>query len=710
MSNRTITGLAGRRRREIAVLVACLAATLANAQVAGAVITDPVGETLNLTVGQAFNGTVAHFASSDSTLANFDATIDWGDGSPATAARISVGPPCATFCFDVAGSHTYAAAGTYPTTIVITNSRDMSTATAHGTANVADASPAPSCSPVDRAVLHSGWPEAQPGFTVSIAQPLADPFSDVEAAPSARGAFRRGERGVIVRKKGPPKAGPTSKSPDLRFYPGIYPLDPIVAVSNDFIVATDAGNITFFAKKQPNNQAATPLAPGANGAPTSMSMSQFFGGLIAPTNPDGSVNQNNINCHLALGTRPAIGCDPTKPPLPEPDHGLHPQDACVSEFYDTRVFYRPDDKRFVVIAQARNTIWRTADWMKKTPKYFADKGLSDAEVQKLYDSGPEARRYIAIAVSRTPDPRDGFNQYITTTSNYADWPLGAVGERGIVVGHREPPESGKPAIYWFGLTPAENNVASPPYKEFSLAAFGGGGAPKPAAPYGDAEGLFWFINDQSSPSRIDALADKADLSAATPFGAGFTPPHGKLQNNGIASTPVYRDGRVCAATGIRVENDPFRDSIRVTCTRVSRTGPAAISASTSGQGVRDRVFGLNAPQDTPGDRVSYENPALTVNEDGDILIAYVRFGAKTKKPLKPEARYTLWYHDEDKPRRSRVLKLGEGVCCASADNRRIDLMSAVVDPTNDATVWMTDAYAKGSSNPSLSVVVGRVKP
>lgn len=706
MSKRITTGLAGRRRRGIALLAACVGATLALAPPAAAVITNPVGEMVHLTVGQAFNGTVAHFASSDSTLANFEATIDWGDGSSATTARISAGPPCATFCYDVAGSHTYAAAGTYPTTIVITNSRDMSTATAHGTADVA--SPTPPCSPFARAVLHSGWPEAQPGFAVSIAQPLADPF-EVEAKASARGAFRRGERGVIVRKKRPPKAGPTSKPPGLRFYPGISPLDPIVAVSKDFIVATDAGYITFLAKKQTNNQVAAPLAPGANGAPTSMSLTQFFGGLIAPTNPDGSVNQNNINCYLGLDRSGLFSCDPTNPPLLPPDN-FHPQDACVSQFYDTRVFFRPDDQRFVVIAQARNRLWSTADWMKKTPQYFADQGLTQSEIQKLYDSGPEARRYIAIAVSRTPDPRDGFNQYITTTSNYADWPLGAVGEDGIVVGHRQKPESGKPAIYWFGLTAAENNVVSPPYKEFGLPAFGGDGAPKPVAPYGDAEGLFWFINDQSSPSRIDALTDEADLSAATPSGTSFTPPHGKLQNNGIASTPVYRDGRVCAATGIRVENKPFRDSIRVTCTGVSRSGRAAISASTSGQGVRDRVFGLNAPQDAPGDRVSYENPALTVNKDGDILIAYIRFGAKTKKPLKPEARYTLWYHDEAKPRRSRVLKRGEGVCCKSEDSRRIDLMSAVVDPSNDAAVWMTDAYAKGSRKTSLSVVVGRVKP
>ena len=206
------------------------------------------------------------------------------------------------------------------------------------------------------------------------------------------------------------------------------------------------GRIIFLGKaQQKNNKQAVPLAPGAGGAPTKLTLTQFFGGLIAPTNPDGSVNEGNINCHLGLGPRPAIPCDSTNPPLPT--DSWHPQDACVDEFYDARVFYRADDKRFVVVAHARNAIYSTADWMKKTQEDFDDHRVTAAGIQTLYNSGPEARRYIAIAVSRSEDPRDGFNEYITTTSNYADWPLAAVGENGIVAGHRSPPESGKPAIY-----------------------------------------------------------------------------------------------------------------------------------------------------------------------------------------------------------------------------------------------------------------------
>ena len=571
------------------------------------------------------------------------------------------------------------------------------------------------CTGDNKAVLHSGWPEAQPQFVVPISSPLSDEeLVEAEETEVTRGVFRRGERGAVVRKNKAAKAGPMSKPAGFKFFPSLTPLDPIIAVSPNFIVETDAGSddnapggggrIIFLGKaQQKNNKQAVPLAPGAGGAPTKLTLTQFFGGLIAPTNPDGSVNEGNINCHLGLGPRPAIPCDSTNPPLPT--DSWHPQDACVDEFYDARVFYRADDKRFVVVAHARNAIYSTADWMKKTQEDFDDHRVTAAGIQTLYNSGPEARRYIAIAVSRSEDPRDGFNEYITTTSNYADWPLAAVGENGIVAGHRSPPESGKPAIIWFSLGQTENNVSSPAYKEFGLQDFGGAGSPKPVSAYGAAKGALWFLNDETSPTRIDALPDDTNLSGTTPFGTTVSPPHGALQTNGISTPPVYRDGKICSATALRVEEDPRRNSIRVVCVLVDHPTASAITASGGGQGARDRIFGLSAPQDAPGDRVSYEDPALTVNKNGDIVVAYARFGAKTKDPLNPQARYTIWYHDESKPRRSRVLKLGETDCCPHA---RVDLMSAVVDPDNDSSVWMTDMYANNSSG--MSTVIGRVKP
>ncbi|HEV3345100.1 MAG TPA: TIGR03118 family protein, partial [Pirellulales bacterium] len=69
-------------------------------------------------------------------LANYSATIDWGDGST-SAGTVSSGPtpadsPISIGFFTVAGSHTYTAPGDYTSTVTISDS-DGSQATVHGT-------------------------------------------------------------------------------------------------------------------------------------------------------------------------------------------------------------------------------------------------------------------------------------------------------------------------------------------------------------------------------------------------------------------------------------------------------------------------------------------------------------------------------------------------------------------------------------------------
>jgi hypothetical protein len=71
-------------------------------------------------------------------LSDYSASIDWGDGSPATAGSIT-GPVSGVFT--VTGSHTYAVAGAYKVTVTLTH--DVSTPTVvNDTANVANATSA----------------------------------------------------------------------------------------------------------------------------------------------------------------------------------------------------------------------------------------------------------------------------------------------------------------------------------------------------------------------------------------------------------------------------------------------------------------------------------------------------------------------------------------------------------------------------------------
>ena len=91
------------------------------------------GSSANPIAGVSFTGPVATFTDANpfGKVSDFSATVTWGDGT-ATPGVVSAGPSGG---FVVTGPHTYAAAGTYPTTIAITDVDGAST-TAHGTAIV----------------------------------------------------------------------------------------------------------------------------------------------------------------------------------------------------------------------------------------------------------------------------------------------------------------------------------------------------------------------------------------------------------------------------------------------------------------------------------------------------------------------------------------------------------------------------------------------
>ena len=117
------------------------------------------GTTISAVEGATFSGQVATLSDPDTTATagEYTATIDWGDGSPASAA----------------GSHAYAEEGVYAITVTIVDvDNAANTATAQSTANVADAPLAATCSapatvanPFGGSIAH--LVDADPNGTVS---------------------------------------------------------------------------------------------------------------------------------------------------------------------------------------------------------------------------------------------------------------------------------------------------------------------------------------------------------------------------------------------------------------------------------------------------------------------------------------------------------------------------------------------------------------
>ncbi|MES2772534.1 MAG: hypothetical protein V4722_00025 [Bacteroidota bacterium] len=158
-----------------------------------------------------------------------------------------------------------------------------------------------------------------------------------------------------------------SPAPTLVVNPDLsQSIDPHVAAGRNYLVMTNYDDIGFYDKN------GALLARKAGGLETHLNADVFFAAFFDP-----------INDLLGLSRKGA--------------------EYQINEFYDLRVIYDDNSRRFIIVSAARNQLWINSD------------NIPD-------NKEPFARRLVAFAVSKTEDPRDGFYQYMTTENNYRDWP------------------------------------------------------------------------------------------------------------------------------------------------------------------------------------------------------------------------------------------------------------------------------------------------
>lgn len=125
------------------------------------------GTTISAVEGSPFSGVVATVSDPDTaaTASEYSATIDWGDGSPSTSGALAGSGGS----FTVSGSHTYADAGSYVVTVVVTDiDTPTNSASATTAATVADAPISASCA----AAALSGQSFAGPVASLADGNPL----------------------------------------------------------------------------------------------------------------------------------------------------------------------------------------------------------------------------------------------------------------------------------------------------------------------------------------------------------------------------------------------------------------------------------------------------------------------------------------------------------------------------------------------------------
>lgn len=512
------------------------------------------------------------------------------------------------------------------------------------------------------------------------------------------GLIHETEAGTRFKPQSRPDADPndsgTARSPaySTRFETGSgSSVDPMIAAGNQYLIVSDTGRIAFFDKQ------GVPL-PEKNGIGSSFSANKFFEGFVEKTNADGSVNETNINLYMDY-PKP---CD--SPDYPQTSSGRR---FCIATFYDTRVFFDATSKRFFVLSNSRHPLWRGEKYKKDygTCGVYTDSNDNNVGTDTYCTL---ARRYVAFAVSKTEDPRDGFHQYMITENNYRDWPWMTVNGNAFVVAHRGGETTTGPVATVFSLIEIKAGDAHPPYFRYYSKHVNGIETVLPPTHHQNATGLVYLLGNNGGtrldifafPQTVDHWTAPALLNTSVEFSAE------KPRVLGA----VFRQSKLYLVSPYKVEEKGAaeRYSVRVVRLPVEKLGASLIKASTdSSKGYMDGYFGRNASSDSPEDRVSYERPSMAVNKTGDMLFGYGRYPFVNEKTLHPEARYSLWYGSESKQRRGALLRAGEAAN-TNTINSAIDYTTAVVDPADDTSFWVALPYVNNGG--TYKTVVGKISP
>jgi hypothetical protein len=422
------------------------------------------------------------------------------------------------------------------------------------------------------------------------------------------------------------------------------------------------------------------------------SFNTLFAPLWSPRDKHGAPNAANINLHLRFAPGDPMTCDP---------ENATGSAACVREFYDTRILWDEQRKRFWIESAARNHLW----FCELRPRELCDQDPKWSRTQP--------RRFIAVAVSRTEDPRQGFHRYILV-DEYADWPKIGLHDRYLILGHRASPK-----VYVFDADKlAAGNPDRGPVRVARLDAssFPGARFIGQVNHHGPTGGATFLVGTSGSDEVIPfALWNPDPLRAAPPIVvAGPTVAIGSKVGP-IDHNAVYRNGRLyltwneCAPEAARCEVRRVR-VVRLPVQPVD--GKRVFSTKSPAYGYLDVTIGGREPDDAEGSVIDYTLPALDVNAYGAAVIVYARRGHRAPAELPSEVRYSILYHDEDRPRPGVLLRRGTTMAVPDVrDNVKagIDLAYAQVDPSDDRTVWVSHAYADASVK-WFKQVVAAVRP
>lgn len=514
----------------------------------------------------------------------------------------------------------------------------------------------------------------------------------------------------------PPPPGPSSASSIMTFLPDIGGVDPMIAVSENYIIVSEQGKLEFFSKNGNNPPNVIML-----GSKQTMTSSQFFNGLFTLKNSNGSINRNDINLYqrLPFSSDNTLLCNPAtlsgKP--------------CVNSFYDTRVAYDPYAKRFLIMAAARGNTRMTDNTMSV------------------------ANRFFAIALSKTENPADGFFQYMDTESNYSDWPRAGINDGVLVIAHNSckqpddvdpckilakgasvtvPRNFGalRPTAYVFNLKEMESGGPTPPnWKLYPFQT--GAGSVFPVVHHASSDGWTFMVHSGSSGAEFFGFKQTSQWGKIPEIKHSNTLPGSVV--SGFKESFHFQNNQVFFGGAIQVaprvpNNIPAQYRVRGIAIPLSAAGDN-LSAGPCDDDCE--VFSLGLEDSAPGAIQGYEMSSLAPNAAGDLFMAFGRIPIMMKTPTGQEARFTIFFHDSRGLQASQPIHTGDVVLkdvdCPNGENTAtvedywhvwyktgtcpqqknfLDYATAVSDP-DGVSFWFAHAFAtKGG----FKFVAGKVTP
>jgi hypothetical protein len=529
----------------------------------------------------------------------------------------------------------------------------------------------------------------------------------------------------------PSNTAPVQVGTADRFEPGVEGLDPHIAVGNNYIVISNNLEIGFFDKK-------------GNRFGNAISTNEFFATFLLGKLADGSPNEHSIQRHTGFPPKGAsdqfppgssVHCDPDSiTPSTLSSKKIPP--PCIGQFNDARVYFDQTSKRFFVVTSVR-----PPKCVKDVTSFRYGNCASDQTPVSKAAANPLYRRYWAFAVSKTEDPRDGFYQWMSTEPTQSfDYPRFSVNGAVMVVGADSAgyvpwvqPMGRKPYVYALSVSdlidgkpyPRSHKIYPSAFfhdEKFSHTYAGIGKLDEaypevfPLAHHGDTGGRTFLVRgqkeDQPEPGRFDVFSFKhpTDWADFPPVQSTKTvlerDDKSKIEIRSPDMLPVFRDGKIYYAWH---KLGASNGTTELRAIRLMRVDLENLSGNPS-------ISGPPWYQTFGSDTVTTECPAITVTEDGHIVILHGRRGYTA--PLNHEARYSVWYADSRGFQNGEVIGPGEYLpntaqYCGS-NGGIADYVTAVIDPADEDTAWLIANFPDHSDSPgeddAIRAIVARVTP